>query len=75
MAANLIEAWHVSNEPLFADHRRVYFELRYKPPDLDPYRNPRKTDTTRYTEYLTKALSDTNMVNNTTLGITNIESN
>lgn len=33
MAVNLIEDRHVSSKPSFADHRRVFYKLGYKPPE------------------------------------------
>ena len=73
-AVNLIEGWHVSNEPSFADHRRVCFQIRHKPTDPVPYRSPRKTDIAGYTNLLTKALSDIQMTD-ATLSTDNIELN
>ncbi|XP_075974068.1 uncharacterized protein LOC142975223 [Anticarsia gemmatalis] len=73
-AANLIAGWHVSNEPSLADHRRVCFQIQHKQKDPDLYRNPRKTDISRYTNLLTKALSD-GPVTDVTLSTNNIDLN
>ncbi|KAL0840001.1 hypothetical protein ABMA28_015328 [Loxostege sticticalis] len=73
-AADLVGGWHVSNEPSFADHRRICFQIHIKPPDPIPYRNPRKTDTKIYEHILTKKLSDFEPAD-VTLSVDNIESN
>ncbi|RVE41707.1 hypothetical protein evm_013638 [Chilo suppressalis] len=72
--ANLIEGWHVSNEPSFADHRRICFQLQYRQTDPVPYRNPRKTDIARYKELITKTLSEM-QIHDEILDINNIETN
>ncbi|KAL0871689.1 hypothetical protein ABMA27_004205 [Loxostege sticticalis] len=73
-AADLVGGWHVSNEPSFADHRRICFQIHIKPPDPIPYRNPRKTDTKIYEHILTKKLSDFEPAD-VTLSVDNIETN
>lgn len=58
-AAGLIDGWHVSKVPSFADHRRICFQIQFKIPDPVPFRNPRKTNVTRYKNILETHIGNT----------------
>ena len=49
---DLVEDWHVSNEPSMSDHRHISFKIRAGLKERYSYRNPRKTDWESYKEDL-----------------------
>jgi ribonuclease HI len=47
-----VQNWRVSDEPSLSDHRHIRFSWAVSPPKPVPYRNPRKTDWTRFQKHL-----------------------
>ncbi|CAK1598330.1 unnamed protein product [Parnassius mnemosyne] len=62
-AAKLITGWHVSREASCSDHRWICFALQVDIPSTPPWRNPRKTDKTKYLNRLTSLLADFEGIN------------
>ena len=58
---SLIMNWHVSSEPSLSDHRYIEFDIDSPVPKSEEYRDPRRTNWSRYTDELRDKLAEIDM--------------
>jgi ribonuclease HI len=67
--SSTVRNWRVSDEPSLSDHRHIRFSLDAKQTRAKPFRNPRKTDWTRYRSCLEQSLGQGQVAINSTTDI------
>ncbi|XP_017477616.1 PREDICTED: uncharacterized protein LOC108367505 [Rhagoletis zephyria] len=46
-----VDGWHVSTKCSFSDHCRIVFSINLNRPTLKPYRNPRRTNWNKFSQF------------------------
>ena len=54
----IVDEWRVLLQPSFSDHRYISFRVRFGQPNVKVFRNPRKTDWTKYETLMNRQLRD-----------------
>lgn len=73
-ASELATNWHLSDEPSFSDHRRISYAIQTQTQPPQPWRNPRKTDITKFKDVLSHKLTAGHF-KDASISTTNIEHN